>query len=76
LKEKIKKDAGFAGILIRISAVGATIGRPYKKFGRDVVFSDALCYNGTNKKPPSEREGGRVSGGRSLRDFEFRLASL
>ena len=38
-----------------------------------IAFSADLCYNGTNKKPPSEREGDRVSGGRSLRDFAFRL---
>ena len=25
-------------------------------FGRDIVFSAELCYNGTNRKPPSERE--------------------
>ena len=30
--------------------------------------------NGT-QKPPSEREGDRDSGGRSLRDLEFRLTS-
>ena len=28
-----------------------------KNFGRDVVFSADVCYNGTNEKPPSEREG-------------------
>ena len=28
------------------------------------------------KKPPSEREGDRDSGGRSLRDFSFALTSL
>ena len=42
-------------------------------FGRDIVFSADLCYNGTNEKPPSEREGDRVSGGRSLRDFGLRF---
>ena len=41
-------------------------------FGRDVVFSADLCY-GVNEKPPSEREGDRVSGGRSLRDFILRF---
>jgi hypothetical protein len=45
-------------------------------FGRDIVFSADLCYNGANRKPPSEREGDRVSGGRSLRDFRFVLTSL
>ena len=44
--------------------------------GRGLVFSADLCYNGTNEKPPSEREGDRVSGGRSLRDFMFVLISL
>ena len=44
--------------------------------GRELVFSADLCYNGANKEPPSEREGDRVSGGRSLRDFEFRSISL
>ena len=33
-------------------------------------------YNGANEKPPSEREGDRVSGGRSLRDFGFVLTLL
>ena len=47
-----------------------------KNFGRDIVFSADLCYNGANRKPPSEREGDRVSGGRSLRDFRFALTSL
>ena len=56
MKEKIKKDVGFTGILIRISAVGATIGRPYKKFGRDVVFSADLCYNGISEEPPLCKE--------------------
>jgi len=37
----------------------ATNGRPYKKFGRDVVFSADLCYNGTNKSLPP---GGRWHG--------------
>ena len=27
-----------------------------KNFGRELVFSADLCYNGTNEKPPSERE--------------------
>jgi predicted ABC-type transport system involved in lysophospholipase L1 biosynthesis ATPase subunit len=27
-----------------------------------------LWYNEANEKPPSEREGDRISGGRSLRD--------
>ena len=30
-------------------------------FGRDVVFSADLCYNGANEKPPSEREVARVA---------------
>ena len=29
-------------------------------FGRDIVFSADLCYNGANEKPPSEREGGML----------------
>ena len=45
----------------------------FTNFGRDIVFSADLWYNRTNEKPPSEREGDRVSGGRSLRDFEFKL---
>ena len=48
----------------------------FTNFGRDIVFSADLCYNDANEKPPSEREGDRVSGGRSLRNFEFSLASL
>ena len=38
-----------------------------------LAFSADLCYNELSEKPPSEREGDRVSGGRSLRDLEFRL---
>ena len=30
--------------------------RIHINFGRDVVFSAYLCYNGTNEKPPSRRE--------------------
>ena len=50
--------------------------RIHINFGRDIVFSADLCYNGISEKPPSEREGDRVSGGRSLRDFRFVLTSL
>ena len=45
-------------------------------FGRELVFSADLWYNEANGKPPSEREGDRVSGGRSLRDLKVRIASL
>ena len=48
------------------NAVGAncvrpreTTGLPYGysiKFGRDIVSSADLCYNGISEKPPSERE--------------------
>ena len=55
------KKAPFRLVLIRM----------FTNFGRDIVFSAELCYNGVNEKPPSEREGDRVSGGRSLRDFEL-----
>ena len=41
------------------------------KAEKTLVFSAGLWYNGANEKPPSEREGDRVSGGRSLRDFRF-----
>ena len=41
------------------------------KIGRELVCSADLCYNGVNARPPSEREGDRDSGGRSLRDFEL-----
>ena len=36
-----------------------------------VAIFPRICYNGANGEPPSERD--RDSGGRSLRDFEFRL---
>ena len=48
----------------------------FTNFGGELVFSADLWYNGANKKPPSEREGDRVSGGRSLHDFRFVLTSL
>ena len=45
-----------------------------QNFGRELVFSADLCYNGTNEKPPSEREVARRSrDGRSLRNFRFVL---
>ena len=44
--------------------------------GGELVSSADVCYNEANEKPPSEREGDRVSGGRSLRDFRFVLTSL
>ena len=43
---------------------------------RGGFISTYSIYNGVNGKPPSEREGDRVSGGRSLRDFRFVLTSL
>ena len=61
-----KKHLRFRSVLIRM----------FTNFGRDIVFSADLCYNETNEKPPSEREGDRVSGGRSLRYFEFVLIPL
>ena len=46
----------------------------FTNFGRDIVFFADLWYNGTNEKPPSEREVARRSrDGRSLRDFGVRL---
>ena len=48
----------------------------FTNFGREIVFSADLCYNGANEKPPSEREGDRDSGGRSLRNFSFVLTLL
>ena len=47
-----------------------------QNFGRELIFSADLWYNRANEKPPFEREGDRVSGGRSLRDFEFGLTLL
>ena len=47
-----------------------------QNFGRELIFSADLCYNGVNAKPPSEREGDRVSGGRSLRGVELELTLL
>ena len=47
-----------------------------KNFGRELIFSADLCYNGANRKPPSEREGDRVSGGRSLRNLGLVLTLL
>ena len=48
----------------------------HKKFGRELVFTADMCYNGINEKPSSGRKGDRVSGGRSLRDFRVVLNSL
>ena len=56
-----------------VVGTGVPDGPQNTNFGRDIVFSADLCYNELSEKPPSEREGDRVSGGRSLRDLEFRL---
>ena len=56
--------------------LGLVLIRMFTNFGGELVFSADLCYNGANRKPPSEREGDRASGGRSLRDFRFVLTSL
>ena len=38
------------------------LGDPQQtNFGRELVFSADLCYNGANEKPPSEREVARVA---------------
>ena len=57
---------------------GDVLGDPQQtNFGRDIVFSADLCYDGTNEKPPSEREVARRSrDGRSLRDFGVKLTLL
>ena len=63
----IEKSTCFRLLLIRM----------FTNFGRDIVFSAELCYNGVNKKPPSEREVARRSrDGRSQRNFRFVLTSL
>ena len=50
---------------------------PYRLFSIVPPFSvvSKCALAGGLFKPPSEREGDRVSGGRSLRDFEFRITS-
>ena len=49
----------------------------FTNFGRELVFSADLCYNGANRKPPSEREVARRSrDGRSLRDFEVLISFI
>ena len=50
---------------------------PYRLFSIVPPFSGVskCALAGGLFKPPSEREGDRVSGGRSLRDFEFRITS-
>ena len=57
--------------LYGVSLLSLTESLRTQKIGRELVFSADLCYNGANEKPPSEREGDRVSGGRSLRDIGF-----
>ncbi len=54
------------------------LGDPqYTNFGRELVFSADLCYNGVSKKPPSEREVARHSrDGRSLRNLGLVLTLL
>ena len=55
-----KKESAFRLVLIRMfntMFVGVDVlGDPqYTNFGREIVFSADLCYNGDNEKPPSER---------------------
>ena len=59
-----------------ISLLSLTEKSQTKNIGRELFFSADLCYNRANEKPPSGREGDRVSGGRSLRDFRLVLTSL
>jgi len=63
-----------------ISLFGTTClagGFRIPKISAENLFSlPIFVYNEANEKPPSEREGDRVSGGRSLRDFRFELTSL
>ena len=48
-----------------------------QNFGREIVSSADLCYNGVNEKPSSGRKVARRSrDGRSPRDFRFISASL
>ena len=39
-----------------------------------MIFSADLRYHGDHKKPSSGRKGDRVSGGRSLCDFEVLIS--
>ena len=68
----------FGRIKKRIVLLSAFLAEKWRvqNIGRELAFSADLCYNGGSVKPPSEREGDRVSGGRSLRNFEFGLISL
>ena len=60
----------------QLSLLSLTEKSEVQKIGGELVLSADLCYNEANEKPPSKREGDRVSGGRSLRDFRFVLTSL
>ena len=44
-----------------IVGTGVPDGPQNTNFGRELVFSADLCYNGANEKPPSEREVARVA---------------
>ena len=48
---KSEKSTSFRSVLIRM----------FTNFGGELVFSADLCYNGANRKPPSEREVARVA---------------
>ena len=45
------KNAGIRSVLIRL----------FTNFGRELVFSADLCYNGANEKPFSGRKVARVA---------------
>ena len=70
----MKEPLPFRLVPIRMFTVEAIIDRPQTiakqqtcdqwsplqtNFGRDIVFSADLCYNGANEKPSSERKVAR-----------------
>ena len=58
-------------LLIRMLSVGATIGHPTNKIGRDIVSLPILWYNGLTEKPPPEGALGTCNF-----KFTFRNAEL
>ena len=77
LAQRLRSERGYREKRTAFNLLSLTKNLYAQNFGRDIVFSADLCHNGTNGKPPSEREVARRSrDGRSLRDFRVVVSFL
>ena len=62
-KRKIHKDKVIPTVTKEATRFRSVLIRKFTNFGRDVVFSADLCYNGDNEKAsPLGRGGGEADG--------------